>query len=111
MTFTAGDTAPPLAGICQQSVGSGCGAANIATVTPADLAGAAIELHIDCAGAITLTKTPTIVSAPDGTWKYDWQPGDLAVVGVYAVEVQVTYSDGRIQTFGPGSFRVKQQIG
>lgn len=108
MTFTVGDTAPPLTGACQQTDTS-CGTPT--SVTPANLAGAAVKLRIDCAGVITLVRTPITTAPADGAWEYDWQYGDLSVPGVYSVEAQVTYGDGKIQTFGPASFRVKRQVG
>lgn len=111
MNFTVGDTAPPLAGSCKQITGGDvCAPTTPAVETPANLAGAAVELHIDCGGVTILTKTPSTVSATDGGWSYDWIAGDLTHAGVYSVEAQVTYSDGRIQTFGPATFRVQPQI-
>lgn len=109
MAFTVGDTAPPLAGICQQ-VSGGCGADPAGVITAANLVGAVVELHIDRNGMAVLTVVPTVVSAAEGKWSYDWAVGDLSVTGMYAVEAQVTYGDGRIQTFGPASFRVEPQI-
>lgn len=111
MTFTTGDTAPPLVGVCQQVKGTACGQAPLSTATAVDLSGAIVELHIDYGAGVPLVKLANVVSAPAGEWSYDWGPNDLTVAGVYVVEAQVTYGDGRVQTFGPTSFRVKPQIG
>ena len=111
MTFTVGDTAPPLLGACQHldSGDTGC-VPNVGSAAPANLAGAAIELHIARGRMPVLTKVPTVVSAMHGTWSCDWAVGDLAIDGLYTVEAQVTYGGGSVQTFGPASFRVKRQI-
>ena len=47
-----------------------------------------------------------------GTWRYTWQTGEL-VAGTWAVELQVTYSGGGVQTFPadrPAYFSVRNQI-
>lgn len=92
-TFTTGDTAPDLTG----------------TVNT-DLTGATVELHFKPAGADPITVTPTVTDAPSGAWSYSWAVGDLASAGRWSCEIQVTYANGRIQTFGPQYFQVTQQI-
>lgn len=111
MTFTTGDTSPPLIGICQQVDSADCGRAAASAATPADLSGATVELHIDCGSTVVLVKPAVVTAAAEGEWSYDWAPNDLTIAGIYIVEAQVTYSDGSIQTFGPSQFRVKRQIG
>lgn len=99
--FVTGDTAPDLTGTCTSST------------TPANLTGAAIELHLQPPnGAAVLTRTATIVDGTAGTWRYTWQTGEL-VVGTWAVELQVTYSGGGVQTFPadrPAYFSVRAQL-
>lgn len=91
--FTTGDTAPDLSG----------------TVNT-DLTGATLELHLKPYGGDVLTVTATATDATNGAWSYTWAAGDLATYGTWMCELQVTYSDGRIQTFGPASFKVAEQI-
>jgi hypothetical protein len=101
-TFTRGDTAPDLTGTCS-SVANGVS-------TPANLTGATLELHITRPNGTILTVVGSIVSATAGTWAYTWVAGDLSIAGVHNCEVQVTYSNGRVQTFGPQSFLVTDQL-
>jgi hypothetical protein len=101
-TFTRGDTAPDLTGTCN-SVAAG-------VTTPANLTGATATLHIARPNGTVLTVTASIVSPTAGTWAYTWVTGDLSVTGVHNLEVQVTYSNGRVQTFGPQSFEVTDQL-
>lgn len=41
----------------------------------------------------------TLIDAANGRIGYDWLEADVAVTGVYKAEFQVTYADGKIQTF------------
>jgi hypothetical protein len=57
------------------------------------------------AAVVTATGTPTV--------EYIWQPGDTAAAGLYEAEFQVTYSDGKIETFPNDGFiqvRVNQDV-
>lgn len=92
-TFTIGDTAPALTG----------------TVN-ADLTGATQVAHIRKPDGTVLTKTATATDALNGAWSATWAVGDLDQPGRYLVELQVTFAGGLIQTFGPQSFYVQQQI-
>ena len=92
-TFTAGDTAPALTG----------------TVN-ATLTGATVELHIRRQDGAVLTVPGQVTDAATGAWSYQWAPTDLTGPGTWKVEAQVTFSDGRIQTFGPASFYVQPAI-
>lgn len=50
------------------------------------------QVVVDAAALIvTATGTPTV--------EYSWQPGDTAAAGLYEAEFQVTYADGKIETF------------
>ena len=99
--FVTGDTAPDLTGTCSSGT------------TPANLTGATLELHLKPPGsAAVLTRTGVIVDGASGTWRYTWQTGEL-VAGTWAVELQVTYSGGKVQTFPadrPAYFSVRNQI-
>lgn len=93
MPYTVGDNSPDLSG----------------TVN-ADLTGADLEAHIKKPDGTVLTKTATAVDATAGTWAATWEVDDLSVVGKHEVELQVTFSGGQVQTFGPQNFYVQQQI-
>lgn len=97
-TFTTGDTAPDLTGTCTSSG------------TAVNLTGATLALHLKKPSGASVTKAGTIVSPTAGTWSYTWVTGDLDEAGKWTVEVQVTYSNGRIQTFGPIDFAVVNQL-
>ena len=97
-TFTTGDTAPALTGVCKSDT------------TPVNLTGATVVLHIVWADNTTATKTATLTDATNGAWSYTWIGGDLAVAGPARVEAQVTFSGGSVETFGPTWFAVVPQI-
>lgn len=101
MPLTTGDTSPDLTGTCTTELGG--------VVTAANITGAALALHFKKPSGATVTKTGVIVNGAAGTWSYTWVAGDLDEPGVWWMEVQVTYSGGRVQTFGPTSFAVVPQ--
>ena len=97
--FVAHDTAPDLTG----TLTSGS--------TPADLSGAAIALHLTRPDKTVITRAATIVTAVAGTWRYTWLADELTP-GMWSVEAEVTYADGKVQTFparAPAYFHVRQQ--
>jgi hypothetical protein len=67
---------------------------------PLSLNGASILFKFrKLAGSVTLFSRPcTIINAAAGTCYYDWQTGDLANVGAHIGEIEVTFSNGFIQT-------------
>lgn len=101
-TFTTGDVGITLTGTCSSKSGS--------TLTPTNITGATLALHITKPSGTVLTKTGVIVSGAAGTWSYTWAAGELDEGGAWTVEVQVTYSGGAIQTFGPTDFAVQTQL-
>lgn len=92
-SFTTGDTAPALTG----------------TVN-ANLTGANIAAHIRKPDATVVTKAATATAPLTGAWSVTWTAGDLDQDGRWEVEVQVTFADTTVQTFGPTSFYVQKQI-
>lgn len=104
LELTTGDTAPVLSGVCSNKDPV------TKVVTPADLTGAAVAVHIKRADGTVLTKAATIVDADSGIWSTDWASDDLNASGTYKVEAQVTYGNAKIQTFGPAQINVKRQI-
>ena len=98
MTYHVGDTAPALTG-------------RLTTAgVPKDVTGATLEVHIAKPDATVLTRAATVTAALTGDWSMAWQTGDLAQAGGYRVEVQVTYSNTTLQTFGYEWFTVEPQI-
>ena len=98
--FVTGDTAPDLTGTCTSGA------------TPANLTGATLELHLTRPDKTVITRAGVIVDGAAGTWRYTWQTGEL-VAGTWAVELQVTYSGGQVQTFPadrPAYFSVRAQL-
>lgn len=96
LELTSGDTAPDLSG----------------TVN-AVLTGAALEVHVQRDNAATIVRAGVVTDAAAGAWSMPWQDGDLHSAdrpARYAVEVQVTFASGKVQTFGPVQFYVKPQI-
>lgn len=91
--FTVGDTAPALTGTVNTSI-----------------VGATLAAHIRKPDRTVLTKTPTATDAANGAWSASWAVSDLDQAGWWDVEVQVTFSGGTIQTFGPEQFYVQPQI-
>jgi hypothetical protein len=100
LTLTSGDQAPTLTG-------------TLNAVT----AGATAAVHIKRADDTVISRaTTTLVSGATSTWTLDLITGDLTVPGTYELEVEVTYSSGKVQTFAKGAdgrpvtFVVRTQI-
>lgn len=97
--FTVGDTSPDLTGTLTSNG------------TPVNLTGASLAVHVRKADKTTvITLTGAIVDAPAGKWSAPWGANDLSQAGTHRVEVQVTYSGGKVQTFGPSYFTVNAQL-
>lgn len=97
-TFTVGDTSPNLSGTLTSA-----GAA-------VNITGATLVGHVKRPDGTVFNLTVTIVDPLLGTWTAAWGGSDLTVQGSHKVEIQVTYSGGKIQTFGPQNFYVQPQI-
>jgi hypothetical protein len=101
LTFVQGDTAPAItATITHDSDGS-----------PVNLTGGIVKFQMrkEDDRRFTVNAVATIVSPTAGTVSYSWGPNDLAVVGTYLVQWEVTYPDTRIQTTSPGEVVVRRQ--
>jgi hypothetical protein len=45
---------------------------------------------------VLLSRAVTIVSAPDGTWRLDWEDGETSRPGKYYLELEITFPDGHV---------------
>ena len=97
LTLTQNDTAPTL----EMSVN-------------ANLTGATVVAHFRKPDGTLVDKAVTVgpvdPDAPSSALTMPWETGDLALTSRHLVEVQVTYSDGKIQTFGPAVVNVKSEL-
>lgn len=97
-TFTVGDTRPPLQGTLADAAG------------PFNGTGLAAEAHLRRPrGGAVITRAVSV--AADGTYTMVWATGDLDTSGIWYVEIQVTLSDGGIETWPQVPFTVDDQIG
>lgn len=85
-----GDTAPYLDATCRGSDGK------VRNVT-----GALVRFHMTIPGAATMKvdAAGTVVDGPNGVVRYALQSGDTDTPGKYHCEYEVTYPDGRVETF------------
>lgn len=56
-----------------------------------------------------ISSAGSISDASTGTVEYSWQSGDTAISGGYRAEFEVTYSDGKVETF-PNSHFIRVEI-
>ena len=98
MSWHAGDTDPALTGAATD--------AGVAVdLTPA----ASCMVHVQHPDGTLISRAPTVTVGTSGAWSLPWLATEL-IEGVYNVELEVTWSAGHIQTFGPVSFRVDPQL-
>lgn len=97
MSLTVGDSRPALSGF---ATSGGVGV---------DLTGCTLRLHLSPPSGSVLDVAAIAVGI-EGCWAYIWQPNDIDEAGTWAVELQVTFADGGVQTFGPATFTVREQI-
>src|SRR5262245_23600217 len=92
LTFVAGDTAPPVTGTILDKDGA-----------PVNLTGATVrfQMRLVIDRRWTVDADAEVVSAPDGTVKYEWETGDLGEPGDYVSRWFVTNSDTTIEHTTP----------
>lgn len=98
LILTVGDTAPTLTMLC------------LSEDTPASLVGAAAAVHVIRPDGTSILRVGTTTPTIQGGVSMDWEPGDLTVPGIWRVEAEITYATGRVQTFGPARFAVREQL-
>ena len=98
MSWHAGDTDPALTGAATD-------AGVAVNLTPA----LSCLVHVERPDGTLISRAPTVAVGTTGAWSLPWQATEL-IAGVYSVELEVTWSAGHVQTFGPVSFRVDPQL-
>jgi hypothetical protein len=78
--------------------------------TPANLTGATLEVHCRLPTGDVLDVDGEVTDGEAGEGRHEWEPGELSVAGKWRYEVEVTFSSGKTQTFGPDFFEVEPQI-
>lgn len=65
------------------------------------LTGAAARFQMRQRGGALVLDAPAVVEAATGnpTVRYDWQPADTAMAGLFEAEVRVQYASGAVETF------------
>ena len=73
---------------------------------PVDITGnLGVSFHMrDAAGTVKIDTAATVVTAASGIVRYDWLAADTDTAGTFQAEFEVTYSDGKIETFPNASY-------
>ncbi len=86
LTYTAGDSEPSFTATVYNRDGS------VLDLTSAT----GVEFRAKLTtGNTTITRSGTITSPTNGTVRFTWATTDLATVGIYNLQVRVTWSTGR----------------
>lgn len=76
--------------------------------TAVDITGALeVRFHMRTRGenpVVVIDARAQVINAVEGQVKYDWVRSDTAVPGRYEAEVEVTYTDGSVETFPNGGY-------
>lgn len=68
--------------------------------TPVNLTGATVQFIMARSNGVVLINRQAVVQdAPNGMVWFVFEPGETAEAGTFRAEFQVTYLDGRIETF------------
>lgn len=73
---------------------------------PVDITGnLGVRFHVrDAEGTVIIDTAATVVNASEGVVLYEWLPSDTATVGTFQGEFEVTYVDGKVETFPNSSY-------
>ena len=75
-----------------------------------DVTGATIVFSMAMGGLVKVSEhSATIVTASSGIVKYSWAAGNTDTPGTYRAEFEVTFSNGKIETF-PNSAARKLEV-
>ena len=79
-----------------------------------DLTGATVRFSMRdrVLGTVKINRVATVIVTPTvtPTVRYDWQATDTDTIGFYEAEFEVTYANGKIETF-PNSTFIPVNIG
>lgn len=65
-----------------------------------NLSGASVYFRMKRSSGDTLIEGAAEIFDPtEGTVQYAWEAGDTSVAGTYKAEFELTYSDGKVETF------------
>ena len=80
--------------------------------TPVNLTGATVTfiMRPKSGGAVKVNSSAVVVSAADGVVRYDWIAADTNTPGDFRAEWEVTFSDGKQQTFPTASHHTVQIV-
>lgn len=116
--FVVGDTRPLLRMTLRDSNTAASGMTlkpnDPTTWAPLNLTGATVALYIRAVGSETLVDTIAcvLITPADGTITAEIASDTFEAAGIYEGEVQITYSDGGIQTIQDFiKFKVRDQAG
>jgi len=89
-TMKVGDTSPDFELQCQDDAGD-----------PVSLSGASAQFHMEDPDETEVLNTAaSITDEANGEVRYVWEAGDTDLsAGVYDCEIQITYSDSKVETF------------
>jgi len=67
---------------------------------PLNLSAATVNFRMQkSSGENVVQGAAEIFDPSEGTVQYTWQSGDTSVAGVYLAEFEVTYADGKVESF------------
>lgn len=88
-TIKQNDTSPTISVVLNGANGS-----------PIDLSGATVVFKMGkSSGTLKVNETITVASPSSGRVTYDWSEGDTDTSGTYFAEFEVTYYNGKKETF------------
>lgn len=67
--------------------------------TPVNLTGADVRFHMRGTAGVEVDAPADILDPEAGIVRYIWQAGDTDKAGVFDAEMEVTYSDGGVESF------------
>lgn len=98
-----GDTAPQFRAQCRGKVydtnGAQVGTPGADGLTPVDLTGATARLLMRSSGGAAQSLALVVEPGVTGWVRHDWTAQETATAASYRSEVEVTFPDGRKQTF------------
>lgn len=98
VTYKQADTWPPLQRQLKQNVDGVVSLVDLSTATVVKFIAKSQD------GLTTITNTGTFVDKPNGIVQFTFAGTDLAVVGTYNCEIEITWGAGQYETFPNDSY-------